>query len=162
MPTPFVEKVAKSKGKPVAEIEALWNRAKARAKDEGHGQDYAYITSIFKKMAHVSTAAEIRLAIYESMPLSPTAILPVQSADPNDVQADGRIGVTKMPEATIEASAEMGWGLGHTRNNFKKSCKSIVSKLAMVEKNPDSIPTAKLKKLNKELTGLELYLGSIL
>lgn len=33
--------------------EAKWAEAKARAADEGHAEDYAYITAIYKKMAHI-------------------------------------------------------------------------------------------------------------
>ncbi len=54
MPTPYIQKVAKDKGKPVSEIEALWAQAKEAAAKEGHAGDYAYITGVFKKMAHVS------------------------------------------------------------------------------------------------------------
>lgn len=32
------------------EDESLWAKAKAHAKAEGHGKDYAYITSIFERM----------------------------------------------------------------------------------------------------------------
>ncbi len=38
-------------GKPVDEEK--WSRAKALAAKEGHAEDYAYITSIYKKLAHL-------------------------------------------------------------------------------------------------------------
>lgn len=50
MPTAFVRSVAEKKGKPVAEIERIWNRAKVKAAEEGHEDEYDYITGIFKNM----------------------------------------------------------------------------------------------------------------
>ena len=38
-------------GKPIDEEK--WSRAKARAEEEGHGGDYAYIMDIYKKMSHL-------------------------------------------------------------------------------------------------------------
>lgn len=58
MPTPFIKKVAEDQGKPVAEIEDLWSKAKAAAAKEGKAEDYAYITGIFKRMAGVTSSAK--------------------------------------------------------------------------------------------------------
>ena len=50
MPTAYVKKVAKEKGIPVAEAERIWEKAKKQAEEEGHKDDYDYITAIFKTM----------------------------------------------------------------------------------------------------------------
>lgn len=50
MPTAYVRKMAEKKGKPVAEIEKIWDKAKERAAEEGHGEEYDYITGIFQNM----------------------------------------------------------------------------------------------------------------
>lgn len=54
MPTPYIKKVAKETGKSIAELEKKWKEAKAAAAEEGHAEDYAYITSIFKNMAGIN------------------------------------------------------------------------------------------------------------
>lgn len=46
---PNVDKIL---GKPVNEEK--WARAKKRAAEEGHAEDWAYVMSIYKKMAHLS------------------------------------------------------------------------------------------------------------
>lgn len=53
MPTAFIQSVARKQGKPVAELESKWDQAKARAAEEGHKEDWPYVTAIFKNMAHV-------------------------------------------------------------------------------------------------------------
>jgi hypothetical protein len=57
MPTPYVKKLAKEKGKSVEEVERLWNEAKAQAEKAGHKDDYPYITGILKKMVGASTVS---------------------------------------------------------------------------------------------------------
>lgn len=58
MPAPYVKKLAKQKGMSVSDAEKKWNSAKGQAKKEGHGEDYAYITSIFKRMMHAAALAD--------------------------------------------------------------------------------------------------------
>jgi hypothetical protein len=43
--------------------EGKWAEAKAQAEKEGKGDNYAYITSIYKKMAHMSKASELLAAL---------------------------------------------------------------------------------------------------
>jgi predicted transglutaminase-like protease len=53
MPTPYIKKMATKKGKPVAEIEAEWEKAKKsvnRSKYDDDDQYYAVVTTVFKKM----------------------------------------------------------------------------------------------------------------
>jgi hypothetical protein len=49
MPTPYIEKVAQKYGKPVDDVERIWDKAKSAVGDE-HKDDYALITHIFQKM----------------------------------------------------------------------------------------------------------------
>lgn len=56
MPSPYIKTVAKQTGKSEAELEKLWDKAKASAAEQGHKEDYDYITGIFKKMAGVNEA----------------------------------------------------------------------------------------------------------
>jgi multimeric flavodoxin WrbA len=52
MPTGYVKKLAKKHGVSTSTAEKHWGMAKAAAKKEGHGEDYGYVTSIFKNMMH--------------------------------------------------------------------------------------------------------------
>ena len=59
MPTPYVKKLAKEKGKSVAEIERLWDKAKAQAERAGRKDDYAYITGILQHMVGASVTPHL-------------------------------------------------------------------------------------------------------
>lgn len=50
MPAVILKTFAKRTGKSAAEVEKLWNKAKARAAKEGRPKDWAYITGILKRM----------------------------------------------------------------------------------------------------------------
>ena len=50
MPTPLIKKLAKEGKGTIKELEKKWKQAKAIAHNEGHEEDWAYITAIFKKM----------------------------------------------------------------------------------------------------------------
>lgn len=54
MPTAYLTKLAKTTGKPMDELERLWDKAKDQAEKAGHGQDYAYITGIFQHMVGIA------------------------------------------------------------------------------------------------------------
>jgi len=56
MPTAFIKKLAKEGHGSVSALEKKWDKAKERAKEEGRGNDYAYITCIFKRMAGVKAS----------------------------------------------------------------------------------------------------------
>lgn len=50
MPAPYVKKLAKKHNMSVSAAEKKWDKAKEQAADQGHEDDYGYITSIFKNM----------------------------------------------------------------------------------------------------------------
>jgi hypothetical protein len=50
MPSPMIKKFADETGMPEKEVEALWDKAKDIAKENGREEDYAYIVGILKKM----------------------------------------------------------------------------------------------------------------
>jgi hypothetical protein len=50
MPANTVKSFADKTGKSVAEVEKLWDKAKAVAADAGEAENFAYITGILKKM----------------------------------------------------------------------------------------------------------------
>ena len=54
MPQAYVSKLAKEHGVSTSKAEGHWAKAKAAAEKEGKGENYGYITSIFKKMMHES------------------------------------------------------------------------------------------------------------
>ena len=56
MPLPYVKKVSKKHKQTTHAGEAKWAEAKAAAAKQGHGEDYGYITAIFKKMMHEANA----------------------------------------------------------------------------------------------------------
>lgn len=55
MPTAYIKKLAKEGHGTVQSLEKKWDEAKAAAKKEGKGENFAYVTGIFQKMlgAHV-------------------------------------------------------------------------------------------------------------
>jgi len=57
MPNNVVQSFAKKSGKSIEEIERLWQKAKAIAAEEGHVEDYAYITGILKKMLSIKESS---------------------------------------------------------------------------------------------------------
>lgn len=52
MPTSYVKKLARKHGVSTATAEKNWSKAKQQAAKEGMGENYAYVTSIFKRMMH--------------------------------------------------------------------------------------------------------------
>lgn len=50
MPNAYIKKLADEGKGTVADLEKKWDKAKALAADEGHKEEYDYITGIFKKM----------------------------------------------------------------------------------------------------------------
>lgn len=50
MPTPLIKSIADKAGVSVEEAEKKWHEAKAIAAESGKSANYAYITSIFKRM----------------------------------------------------------------------------------------------------------------
>jgi hypothetical protein len=54
MPANIVKSFADKTGKSEAEVEKLWNKAKEIAADNGHKEDYEYITGILKKMLSIN------------------------------------------------------------------------------------------------------------
>lgn len=50
MPTPYIKKLAGKHHTSVDKSEGRWNKAKQQAAKQGHGEDFAYITGIYKKM----------------------------------------------------------------------------------------------------------------
>lgn len=66
MPTSYIEKLSREGKGSVESLEKKWDEAKAQAKKEGKGKDFAYITGIFKRMAGVSES--MVLAAVTSIP----------------------------------------------------------------------------------------------
>ncbi len=58
MPTPYIKKIAKSKGMPISKVEKVWEDAKEAAKSEGKADNYGYVTSIFQSMIGASINAK--------------------------------------------------------------------------------------------------------
>jgi hypothetical protein len=52
MPTGYVKKLARKHGTTTRRAEGKWAKAKAAAASEGHADNYAYVTGIFKNMMH--------------------------------------------------------------------------------------------------------------
>lgn len=50
MPAAIVKTVAKELDVPVSEIEAIWDKAKEKAKEADQEENYAYIMRIFQTM----------------------------------------------------------------------------------------------------------------
>lgn len=50
MPTPYIKKLANKHHTSVGKSEGRWEKAKQQAAKQGHSEDFAYITGIYKKM----------------------------------------------------------------------------------------------------------------
>jgi hypothetical protein len=59
MPTTYVKKLASKHGVSTRKAEQKWAEAKKAAAKEGEGENYAYVTSIFKKMMHEAAVMRI-------------------------------------------------------------------------------------------------------
>ena len=54
MPNAYIKKLADEGKGTVDSLEKKWEKAKSLAKEQGHGEEYDYITGIFKKMVNES------------------------------------------------------------------------------------------------------------
>jgi len=50
MPSAYVKKIAAKKNISIDRAETLWSKAKTLAADQGHAEEFDYITGIFKRM----------------------------------------------------------------------------------------------------------------
>lgn len=66
MPSNIVKSFAQKTGKSEKEVDDLWNKAKEIAKDEGHEEEYDYITGILKKMLKINESQTFKDFINES------------------------------------------------------------------------------------------------
>jgi hypothetical protein len=57
MPTPALKSFADQSGKSMSEVERLWDEAKKAAAEQGHKEDYDYITGIVKKMLSIESVS---------------------------------------------------------------------------------------------------------
>lgn len=67
MPSDYVKKLADKKGISVEKAEGYWDKAKTRAKEEGHDGEYDYITGIFKRMMGESLTFSEMQSLGESL-----------------------------------------------------------------------------------------------
>ena len=59
MPQAYVKKLAEKHGISLDAAEEKWAKAKKLAEKQGHGGDYAYVTSIFKKTMHEASLMRV-------------------------------------------------------------------------------------------------------
>lgn len=100
MPLNYINKLAKGDPKKKAALEKKWDEAKAAAKAEGHDEDFAYITAIFKKMAHVKeSASNIDSVLSQLTELrDKKGKVSCPSCGHDDCKCDKKTGVCKCPE----------------------------------------------------------------
>lgn len=67
MPTPYVKKLADKHGVPVSQVEKKWDKAKKIAEDEGHKDNWAYITGVVKRMMNESSLESASYPMYRSL-----------------------------------------------------------------------------------------------
>lgn len=60
MPTAYIKKLAAEGQGTVAELEKKWDEAKELAEKQGHKDDYAYVTSIFQKVAKIKASYTVK------------------------------------------------------------------------------------------------------
>jgi len=54
MPANIIKSFSEKSGKSEQEVEQLWNKAKEKAAQGGHEEDYDYIVGILKKMLSIN------------------------------------------------------------------------------------------------------------
>lgn len=87
MPTPYIEKLAKQGHGSVPELEKKWDDAKAEARSQGKGTNWAYITEIFNRMVGASTkeqAMNFAARVLATRVLNPTPVTWVYVIDGPD------------------------------------------------------------------------------
>lgn len=87
MPVPYVKKMAKKHKTSVSRAEGLWNDAKKSAEKQGHGDNYSYITGIFKKMIGESYSGSFKAFLSEN-DLEVTTSPPDSTGDELDVDVN--------------------------------------------------------------------------
>lgn len=63
MPSNVVKSFADKTGKSVSEVESLWDKAKKSAAEQGHAEDYDYITGILKNMLGLGEMTERKITL---------------------------------------------------------------------------------------------------
>lgn len=99
MPSAVVKSFAKASNKKIEEVEKLWIEAKVQAEKTGHKNDYAYITSILKKMLHLDKSSK------------------------KVIEEDGGIGGVSSAGAMASGSAPIA---GYASNPYKVDKKKIL------------------------------------
>lgn len=61
MPTNYIKKLHSEGHGSISHLESEWEKAKASAKKQGKGDNFSYITTIFKNMVGASTEVEQHL-----------------------------------------------------------------------------------------------------
>ena len=59
MPTAYLKKMSEKTGKSLSSLESSWEEAKHQAEHDGHAENYAYITTIFKNMVSAGVEANM-------------------------------------------------------------------------------------------------------
>lgn len=67
MPTAYIKKLAKEGHGSVESLEKKWNTAKEKAKEEGKGDNFALITTIFQNMIGASSKLEAKQRLLGSI-----------------------------------------------------------------------------------------------
>lgn len=78
MPTSYVEKLAKKHGMSVDQAESKWNDAKKAAKEQDQGDNFAYVTQIFKSM--MGETAQINSFVFKHRLLAADGVLVASGA----------------------------------------------------------------------------------
>lgn len=61
MPTAYIDTLVKEGKGTKSRLEHLWDQAKDIAEEAGRGDDYAYITGIFKKSAGIKASLNVTM-----------------------------------------------------------------------------------------------------
>ena len=67
MPSSVVKSFSKKTNKSVKEVEKLWHRAKELAAEQGHTEEYDYITGILKRMLKLENISFSDIILVEDM-----------------------------------------------------------------------------------------------
>jgi hypothetical protein len=96
MPTAYIKKLAEEGKGTIAQLERKWDEAKAKAEAAGQGDNFAYITSIFQSLAHISASTS-------GLEFNPTQIIGGENAYHQSLIETGQFTEEQVHEAWEKA-----------------------------------------------------------
>lgn len=117
-------------GKPIDEDK--WERAKARAAEEGHTEDYAYIMDIYKKMTHSGEFTESNIAYRKKKKMKVPAWRTKRKYSPKQYQTAVKSSIDNTVDSGYPKNRDIRLVLAKAKTNFDEfrcgECQALLLK----------------------------------